>query len=240
MTAIPSALAIVRAKPACSINPSNGAMKASSLSLTGKMTSNDDVVSSTPSGDYVYMNHGGYIVRNYGANLGGGIHLTHNAILPASSTSAIVSNTINLGSSSYKFNEVHCASISCANDIVGGNLYSGAHTPVVSALSNVISVSAYEGHFTRVGDVVSVWGKCDIAANAGPKQFLLTVPLSSIALVAGGNAHKCSGSITNGGTQLGVVIGGSGASNKVKFYMASPAGAFGNSGHWYSYSYIIT
>jgi hypothetical protein len=103
-------------------------------------------VSAGDSVSYVQTDHGGSIWRNYGSNLGAGIHFTGGAVIPADHNGGNHGgNTIDLGHTSYKWRNLYVN-----GQVNAGNLLSGSYTQSASYY-----ITGAGTHFYNAG---GLWG----------------------------------------------------------------------------------
>lgn len=89
-----------------------------------------------------------------------------------------------------------------------GNVFSGTYTPTLTNTTNIDSSTAFELHYSRVGNVVTVSGRVDINATVAATDTILrlTLPISSNFTASGdcGGAGACisTGSFGLGGIAI--------------------------------------
>lgn len=129
------------------------------------------------------------------------------AVLP--SASGTILTTADIGSSIQAYNAALTAAAS------------GTYTPTITALTNLDSVTNYQGQYMRVGDVVTVSGRVDANATAATTNtsFEMSLPIASdfAALndccgtaVASAVASQCAaivGQVTNNTAKMQWVSG---------------------------------
>ena len=77
----------------------------------------------------------------------------------------------------YKLNSHEHTGVDFTNKL---SVESGVYTPTYTAVSNIDGVTAYDAHYIKIGNVVSVAGKVDFNATAtGDAQFGISLPFGS-------------------------------------------------------------
>jgi hypothetical protein len=121
-----------------------------------------------------------------------------------------------------------------------GKLASGAYTPTQTSVTNVSSSTAAVCPWTRSGDVVTVFGSCDIGTTAtGTTELGISLPIAS-SFAAEAN---CAGTAATTGS-LGLVpqaygaIRGDAANDRAALKFTSPASGV-NFAFSFSFSYRV-
>lgn len=104
-------------------------------------------------------------------------------------------------------------------------LVSAPFTPTVTAISNLDSVSAVSGYYTRIGDIVTFSGAITADASTIGVQCIIDIslPVTPATFTAD---TQCNGTISAGGaTQPGVIAALNGGTTGRAQYIATDAGS---------------
>lgn len=110
--------------------------------------------------------------------------------------------------------------IKASGNLSAANLLSGTYTPTITAVANVASSSVTAAAYTRVGDMVTVYGRLTITATAANTntQFRLTLPIA-VDLTVNQALAGVGASIEAGTYGNGVGITGDSTNDQADFRM---------------------